>query len=179
MRAPEPEALRQMTKGTILAALESGRMKWERKLLSKAKKDAIAEYLGMKGATTTAEMTGYCPRDLNPPANLPEWAGWGADARNSRFQSGPAAGMNRGQVKDLKLKWAFGFPGAAATFGQPTAFAGKLYVGSEDGTVYAIDAATGCLWWMFKGPGHGHRPRFPSAIKGHSFLATPTETCTH
>ena len=152
MRAPEPEALRQMTKGTILAALESGRMKWEGKLLSKAKKDAIAEYLGVKGATTTAEMTGYCPRDLDPPANLPEWAGWGADARNSRFQSGPAAGMNRGQVKDLKLKWAFGFPGAAATFGQPTAFAGKLYVGSEDGTVYAIDAATGCLWWMFKAP---------------------------
>ena len=152
MRAPEPEALRQMTKNTILAALESGRMKWEGKLLSKAKKEAIAEYLGVKGATTTAEITGYCPRDLDPPANLPVWAGWGGDARNSRFQPGPAAGINRGQVKDLKLKWAFGFPGAAATFGQPTAFAGKLYVGSEDGTVYAIDAATGCLWWMFKAP---------------------------
>jgi polyvinyl alcohol dehydrogenase (cytochrome) len=48
------------------------------------------------------------------------------------------------------LKWSFGFPGAAATFGQPTSFAGKLFVGSEDGTVYALDSATGCLWWSFK-----------------------------
>lgn len=152
MRAPEPQALHQMTKDTILAALESGRMRWEGKLLSKAKREAIAEYLGVKDATTPAEITGYCARDLDPPANLPVWEGWGADLANSRYQPGLAAGIDRSQVKDLKLKWAFGFPGAAATFGQPTAFAGKLYVGSEDGTVYAIDAATGCLWWMFKAP---------------------------
>jgi polyvinyl alcohol dehydrogenase (cytochrome) len=150
MRAPAPEVLHQMTKDTILAALDSGRMRWEGKLLSKAKREAIAEYVGAKGATTPEEITGYCARDLDPPANLPVWAGWGADLGNSRFQPGLAAGLNRGQVKDLKLKWAFGFPGAAATFGQPTAFAGRVFVGSEDGTVYAIDAATGCLWWRFK-----------------------------
>lgn len=42
------------------------------------------------------------------------------------------------------------FPGAAATYGQPTSFAGKLFVGSEDGTVYALDSASGCRWWSFK-----------------------------
>ena len=52
-------------------------------------------------------------------------------------------------MKNLKLKWAFGFPGAAATFGQPTSYDGKLFVGSEDGTVYALDAATGCEGWVF------------------------------
>jgi polyvinyl alcohol dehydrogenase (cytochrome) len=149
MRAPEPESLHHMSRGLILAALNSGRMKFEGKLLSKAQKSAIAAYLAVPNSTV-ATVGGYCARDLDPPPNPPIWAGWGADSQNSRFQPAGAAGLNRGQLKNLKLKWAFGFPGAAATFGQPTSYAGKLFVGSEDGTVYALDSATGCLWWMFK-----------------------------
>ena len=150
MRAPEPAALREMSKAYILAALDSGRMKWQGKFLSKAKKTAIAEYLAAPEVAGPAAMTGVCARDLDPPADPPVWAGWGGDAGNSRFQPALAAGLDRGQIKNLKLKWAFGFPGAAATYGQPTSFAGRLFVGSEDGTVYALDAATGCMWWSFK-----------------------------
>ena len=150
MRAPEPESLRQMTKASIRTALDSGRMKWEGKFLSKSEKSAIADYLGKQDISTTASLTGLCARDLDPPPNPPGWAGWGDDAQNSRFQPAAAAGLNREQVKNLKFKWAFGFAGAAATFGQPTSFAGKLFVGSEDGTVYALDSATGCLWWSFR-----------------------------
>jgi len=150
MRAPEPEALRQMSKSAILAALDSGKMKWEGKFLSKAKKSALADYLGTPDVESRLVTTGFCARDLDPPANPPGWAGWGGDAENSRYQPGKAAGMDREQVKSLKFKWAFGFPGAAATFGQPTSFAGRLFVGSENGTVYTLDSATGCLWWSFK-----------------------------
>jgi polyvinyl alcohol dehydrogenase (cytochrome) len=150
MRAPTPEELQQMSKGAIFAAMDSGRMRWEAKFLSKAQKTAIADFLGAPEATTAEQMTGFCPRDLDPPPNPPGWAGWGGDERNSRFQPAEAAGLKRDEVKNLRLKWAFGFPGAAATFGQPTAYAGKLFVGSEDGNVYALDSATGCLWWRFK-----------------------------
>jgi polyvinyl alcohol dehydrogenase (cytochrome) len=125
-------------------------MKWEGKFLSKAKKVAIADYLGKPDVPVAAAMTGFCARDLDPPPNPPGWSGWGSDPQNSRFQPLSAAGINREQVKNLKFKWAFGFPGAAATYGQPTAYKGKLFVGSEDGTVYALDSATGCLWWSFK-----------------------------
>lgn len=148
MRAPEPAALREMSQSAILAALNSGRMKWEGKFLSKADKDGIAQYLG-KSDITSAQLTGFCARDLDPPAHPPVWAGWGVDPRNTRFQTSASAGLNREQVKNLKLKWAFGFPGASATFGQPTSSEGRLFVGSEDGTVYALDAATGCPWWIF------------------------------
>jgi polyvinyl alcohol dehydrogenase (cytochrome) len=150
MRAPEPDDLHVMSKSYILAALQSGRMKWEGKSLSKAEKVAIAEYLGQPDLSASAKMTGVCARDLDPPPNPPIWAGWGVDPRNSRFQRALSAGLDREKVKNLKLKWAFGFPGAAATFGQPTSFAGKLFVGSEDGTVYSLDAATGCMWWSFR-----------------------------
>jgi polyvinyl alcohol dehydrogenase (cytochrome) len=150
MRAPAPEALRQMSRSAILAALQSGRMRWEGKHLSGVEKTAVANYLGLPDVPTAALATAYCARDLDPPPNPPGWAGWGGDSSNSRYQAATAAGLSRDQLKNLKLKWAFGFAGAAATYGQPTSFAGKLFVGSEDGTVYALDSATGCLWWMYK-----------------------------
>ncbi|PYX50514.1 MAG: cytochrome C oxidase Cbb3, partial [Acidobacteria bacterium] len=136
MRAPEPEALHQMAKSSILSALNSGRMKLEARGLSKAQKNAIAVYLAAPESPVVA-MNGYCARDLDPPPNPPVWAGWGGDPENSRFQPAAAAGLDRHQLGNLKLKWAFGFPGAAATYGQPTSYAGKLFAGSEDGTVYA------------------------------------------
>ena len=149
MRAPEPAALHLMSKRLILAALNSGRMRFEARELSKLQKNAIASYLAAPDSPVVA-FTGHCAQNLDPPPNPPVWNGWGADPGNSRYQRKSAAGLDRNQVKNLKLKWAFGFPGAVATFGQPTSYAGKLFVGSEDGTVYALDAATGCLWWMFK-----------------------------
>jgi polyvinyl alcohol dehydrogenase (cytochrome) len=149
MRAPEPDELRDMSKSYILSALDSGRMRWEARSLSKSERSALADYLGKSDLFASAKLKGVCARDLDPPPNPPIWAGWGVDVHNTRFQRALSAGLDREKVKQLKLKWAFGFPGAAATFGQPTSFAGKVFVGSEDGTVYALDAATGCSWWTF------------------------------
>nr|AUN36702.1 PQQ-dependent polyvinyl-alcohol dehydrogenase [uncultured bacterium] len=150
MRAPEPEALRQMSRSSILAALDNGAMKWQAKFLSKTQKTALAEYLGKPDVHLPVEAANFCARDLDPPADPPRWSGWGVSPQNTRFQPAAIAGLDRDRVKDLKLKWAFGFPGAAATFGQPTSFAGRLFVGSESGTVYSLDSATGCTWWTFR-----------------------------
>lgn len=151
MRAPEPQALHEMSKPAIMAALQSGRMKWEAKFLSDSKKNAIADYLATTSTATVT--TAYCARDLDPPPNPPVWEGWGGDLQNRRFQPPLAAKLNREQVGRLKLKWAFGFPAAAATYGQPTVVQGRVFVGSEDGTVYSLDSATGCVWWTFKASG--------------------------
>ena len=139
-----------MSRGAIYAALDTGRMRWEAKFLSKAQKTAIADFLGTADVTTADQMTGFCTRDTDPSPNPPEWAGWGVGPQNNRFQPASAAQLTRDDVRNLKLKWAFGFPGAAATFGQPTSYSGRVFVGSEDGTVYALDSATGCVWWRFK-----------------------------
>ncbi len=72
------------------------------------------------------------------------------DLTNSRFQPTGSGGLGRAEVPRLKLKWAFGFPGASATYGQPTVAGGRLFVGSEDGTVYSLDAHTGCTYWSYK-----------------------------
>ncbi|MGH9454773.1 MAG: PQQ-binding-like beta-propeller repeat protein, partial [Terriglobia bacterium] len=60
--------------------------------------------------------------------------------------------LNVSDVRRLKLTWAFGFPGAYATFGQPTVYRERVFAGSEDGTVYSLDAKTGCIYWTYKAP---------------------------
>jgi len=147
-RAPLLESLRQMPKTSILTALQTGEMKVHGAHLTPAERDAVAEYLA--APRTTGRLANFCPADLDPPANAPAWNAWGADGSNSRYQPPSAAGLSPDQVPKLKLKWAFGFPAAWATFGQPTVVAGRLFVGSEDGTVYAIDARTGCIWWTYQ-----------------------------
>jgi polyvinyl alcohol dehydrogenase (cytochrome) len=38
-------------------------------------------------------------------------------------------------VPRLKLKWAFGFPGAVRAIAQPTVVGGRVFIGSQGGKV--------------------------------------------
>ena len=49
----------------------------------------------------------------------------------------------------LKLKWAFGLPGGAETYGQPTIVDGRLFMGDDNSFVYSLNAASGCVYWSF------------------------------
>jgi len=72
---------------------------------------------------------------------------------NARFQPAGAAGLTADQVPHLTLKWAFGFPDATSAWAQPTVAGGRVFVGSQNGTVYALDAKTGCIYWFFSADG--------------------------
>ncbi|MBI3548616.1 MAG: PQQ-binding-like beta-propeller repeat protein [Elusimicrobia bacterium] len=80
----------------------------------------------------------------------PSWNGWSPDSSNSRFQAAAAAALDADKTKRLKLKWAFGFPKASEAWAQPTVVGGRVLTGSADGTVYALDAKSGCVHWTFK-----------------------------
>ncbi len=83
----------------------------------------------------------------------PSWNGWGAGLTNARFQTGAGAQLTADQVPRLKLKWAFGFPGARSVYGQPTVAAGRVFLGVDTGYVYSIDAASGCVYWSYLAAG--------------------------
>jgi len=148
--APSLEQLHQMTRGSILLALESGRMKAQGSQLTPEERATLAEFLGALENPISAPTSSACAAKSFSIVGDPSWNGWGVDLANSRFQSTASAGMGRAEVSRLQLKWAFGFPGASATYGQPTVAGGRLFVGSEDGTVYSLDARTGCTYWSFK-----------------------------
>jgi polyvinyl alcohol dehydrogenase (cytochrome) len=79
-----------------------------------------------------------------------DWNGWGNGAGNNRFQSAAAAGLTEASVARLKLKWAFGYPGGTSAYGQPTVVAGRVFVGTDIGYVYSLDAASGCVYWSYR-----------------------------
>ena len=76
--------------------------------------------------------------------------GWGVDYRNSRFQPADSGGLSATNVSDLELKWAFAYPNAIQARSQPIVAGATLFVGSQNGTVYALDAKTGCVRWTYR-----------------------------
>ena len=111
---------------------------------------AIATWLGAKEPEQISG--GRCPSEPMPLKDLQGWHAWSVDPENTRMQSATGAGLDRSAVGKLKLKWAFGFPGATSALGQPSVAGGRLFVGSAGGAVYALDAHTGCTYWTFKAP---------------------------
>ena len=95
---------------------------------------------------------GACPNAapaFTDPLSAPHWNGWGVDPAQSRFQPAAMAGLAAADVPRLKLKWAFGFPGATFAFAQPTVIGGRVFIGSQAGKVYSLDASIGCAYWEF------------------------------
>jgi len=148
-RAPLPEALRQRPNQSILMALEMGVMRSEAASLSAAERQAIANFLSPPASLETARANA-CPAGARPLANLTGWNGWGIDLDNSRFQPAATAGLRAEDLPKLKVKWAFGFSNAVSVAAQVTAVGGRLFFGSSDGTVYSLDARTGCTYWAFR-----------------------------
>jgi polyvinyl alcohol dehydrogenase (cytochrome) len=87
------------------------------------------------------------PNTTAQPASAPSWTGWSTTEQNWRFQSAKAAGLSAADVPQLKLKWAFGIPNVKIVRSQPAESRGRVFVGGNDGTLYALDAATGCAFW--------------------------------
>ncbi len=151
--APTEATIKQMPPERIFEAITTGSMKTNAAGLSDADKRLLAEYMGGRklddgAAGDMKSMPNGCT--TNPPVrdlNAPAWNGWG-DLSNTRFQPAMAAGLTAGKVSRLKLKWAFGFPGATALYGQ-TIFDGHVFVSSNAGYVYSLDAESGCVHWSF------------------------------
>src|ERR1700680_4659912 len=148
-QAPLPDVLRRMPWQVILSALETGKMKAIAESLSDGQRMAVAKYLGTEGAEAIPQ-SAYCSTPAAMAMNAPSWTAWGIDSSNSRFQPEQAAGLTASSVARLKLKWAFGFPGVTTAFGSPTVYGGRVFVGSADGTVYSLDAKSGCIRWIYK-----------------------------
>ena len=156
-RAPSPAALREMSPEKIYDALATGVMQTQAQSLTDAQKRTVAEFmsgrpLGSARQGDAQSMPNVCASNppLADPARGASWNGWSADLANTRFQPAAAAGLTAAQVPRLKLKWAFGYPTGVSSNAQPTIAAGRVFVGSDNGFVYSLDAKTGCVYWSFE-----------------------------
>ena len=151
-KAPSPTFLGMMAPDAIVAALTTGPMKAQGAALDPGQRVAIAEYLtripyaSYRRPPPPKQCTGAAARfDM---ADVPQPIGWGLD--NRRFVPAAVAGLTKAQVPSLRLKWAFAYPAALRARSQPVVAWGTLFVGSQDGTVYAFDPASGCVRWSHR-----------------------------
>ena len=154
-RAPQRDALRQMSAARILRTLDFGLMMSIAYPLHRDEREAVASFLGQPGREPGPPASAFCGGGRKPLSGdaTSSWNGWSPAASNTRFQTTGQAGLTAEQVRSLKLKWAFGFPGDIIAFAAPTVLNGTLFVGSAGGTVQALDAKTGCLYWVFQANG--------------------------
>ncbi len=172
-RAPDRATLRRFTPERVLDALTNGPMALMVPELTDEEKRDTAEWatgrtLGTEIADA-ASMPNQCPsKPFDDPFTGAVWNGWSPDVQNSRFQSAEAAGLTPDQVPYLKLKWAFGYPGGiSAAADSPTVVGGRIFVGSDTGFVYSLDATSGCVYWSFEAQGGIRSSVSVGSITGH------------
>jgi len=154
--APTVATLRRMSTEKVYEALTTGVMKTQAMAYSSEQKRLVAEWLGgrrleagLKG--DAQDMPNRCiDRVTINNLDAGAWNGWGRDLANTRYQPAASAGLSPASVRQLKLRWAFAFPGATSVYGQPTVVGHTVIVSADSGYVYALDAATGCVHWSFR-----------------------------
>ena len=154
-RAPTRDVMAQLAPESILVTLTSGQMFRQGSALSDAERRAVAAFLAGRPVGTAAPPSNVGKCTAKTPAITTAdltngWNGWGGSGvANTRFQSAERGGLTGPMIPRLKLKWAFGFPGVSSARSQPAIVGSRMFVGSESGDIFALDAKTGCTYWTF------------------------------
>jgi polyvinyl alcohol dehydrogenase (cytochrome) len=156
-RATKLDGLRLQAPASVVEVLTTGVMRAQAQRLNPSEIRAVAEFV--TGKTLSIEVVdpsiGRCAvqTSMSNLEKTPHWNGWGGDLSNTRFQAAAQAGLSAADIPKLKLKWAFGLPETSHAWSQPSVVGGRVFVGSQGGRVYALDAKTGCTYWSFIGAG--------------------------
>lgn len=157
-RMPTRDALRERSAQQIQQALTSGAMRQFGAALSAAERRAVAEFLAeepsgsLDSPLAAVPESAFCSAGATPAIDLAAagWNGWGVDLSNSRYQ--PEPGLSSADVANLELKWVFAFPGVTDTGSAATVVGDRALIGTRNGLVYSLDAATGCVHWVHEAP---------------------------
>jgi polyvinyl alcohol dehydrogenase (cytochrome) len=154
-RIPRRETLSKLPASRILRTLDFGAMMSIAYPMNRAEREAVAAYLGTAGGEAPPVPEAFCADRKVTVADRSKfaWNGWSPALDNTRFQSADAARLTINQLKNLKLKWAFGFEGDVTAFAQPAILDEQIFVGSAGGKIYALQAETGCIQWVYTASG--------------------------
>ena len=107
----------------IYAALNDGVMQKQAEGLTDEQKRQVSTFItgaDFGSSMDTSKVT--CKSSPNQNLGIKDTISvWGMGFENYRFVDASIAGLNKDQVPDLELKWAFDYPGASRARSQPTA----------------------------------------------------------
>lgn len=152
-KAPQLSLLQIMSPGSIYRAMETGVMREQASALDGKQRRQVAEFLTGQRLADASQLAlpPMCEGEAAQfdYAQQPHLAGWGVEQDNQRLFGTAHTQINAGNVHRLRLKWAFAYPEAVRARSQPAMAGGAVYVGSQNGTVFALDENTGCIRWMY------------------------------
>jgi polyvinyl alcohol dehydrogenase (cytochrome) len=152
-RVPSITTIKAMSGEAIYMALSTGSMKARAEGLSTPQIFALLGYIAPTGGGHDApNLTPTCKTqaaDFKPAADAPQWNGWSHSPTNSRFQDAASAKLTVADVGKLKLKWAFNLGGVTIARSQPAVVGDRVFIATQTGAIYALDANTGCTRWGF------------------------------
>lgn len=151
-KAPHISMLQIMSPESIYRALTEGVMQDEAASLDDSQKRDVSQYLATRAfGTASAQVGASCTGKAAEfdRAAPPSTTNWGQQRTNTRLIDARAAGLSKDDLPSLKLLWAFAYPDALRARSQPSLAAGAVFVGSHDGTVFALDQETGCVRWTY------------------------------
>ncbi len=141
--------------GFVYDAVTTGPMRRMGRDLDEASRRAVAEFFtGVAWGSPEAERDHAVSPTCAGAALEFDWSdqaypSWGGSPRNHRSVA-PGEGYARAELDTLAVQWVVAFPEATQLRSHPTAGGGALFVGSHNGSVYALDQATGCTRWHYK-----------------------------
>ena len=155
-RAPQRYMISLMTPESIRRALTDGVMRGQAAAagLSASDIDAVAQYVAHRSLGSSVRPPLICAPGASPfdDAEPPVLSGWGLSQGSTHAIPTRVAGIDRANVGSLTLKWSLAYPNAIRARSQPALAGGAIFVGSHDGTVFALDRNTGCARWTFVAP---------------------------
>jgi len=142
--------------GFVVDALTEGNMRRVGSGLDPASRRAVAEFFTGVAFDAPAAVRHFevSPRCASEYGRF-DWSdrahpSWGGSVRNRRALAEGGRGIARADAGRLAVAWVVAFPESSQLRSQATAAGGALFVGSHNGSVYALDQATGCTRWQFK-----------------------------
>jgi len=152
-RAPHSVTFQLIGSAAVLKSMNDGVMQLQAEPLTMDERSRLAEHLGgsfldsadarsllLCAASATSLDLGLPPRSSD----------WGITPQNTRFITADIAGLVPSDVPQLRLKWAFAYPNATRARAQPVIAGNSVFMGSQDGTIYALDVDSACVRWTFK-----------------------------
>jgi len=153
--APIKSLLSKMSPTALYSVLTKGPMVIQASRLSDRERREIVRYLTGHYPDTRQRPLLMCRRPTTwiDRDAVPVGSGWGIDAENTRSIPAERTGLVAGDLGRLKLQWSFVFPDSIGARSQPTIAGNGLFVGSQSGALYAMDARRGCVHWTFQALG--------------------------
>ena len=148
--SPSVWHLSSMPPRSILAAMQSGKMREQAAALTQPQKISVATWLtGAVPGEEDIPQSAYCASKPGNADSTIYSSGWGGNAPATGYYRASQTSISGDTVSGLRLDWVFAVPGSGEMRSKPAVVGDRLFFGSEFGGVYAVDRQTGCTHWVY------------------------------